>query len=317
MLRTRNIPAVVIAAIGLLQLSLNARAAESDGAPRLTIVPAYEGDAAYATAARSDPNADRPTLYRHHVVGPYLNRCAGGGEFVESARMALSTPPTNVDGVAEAAQTLAKADLQSLILAAFDKISTSLPGPATTVCIFVADPDDPRIRDLHGIGGFTAGAGKIWLLIQPEGDWKEWVPYALAHEHHHSVWIHRHFDASKPLTLGWHLVSEGRADSFAHVVYPDRRPPWLQALTPAQEAEQWKAMQAHLDDASAGLRMSFMYGDGAVPRWTGYTVGFRIVQSFLSGHAAMSIDQWTALDARQLLKDSSYAPGSQKSGERD
>ena len=315
MLRNRNILVVVIGGIGLLQLSLVARSAESDGLPALTIVPAYEGAAAYATAARSDPNADQLTLYRHHVVGPYLNRCAGGGEYVDLARMFLSAPPTNLDAVAKAAQTLAEADLQSMVVAAFDKINKSLPGPATTVCIFVADPDNPLYGHVHGVGGLTAGAGKIWLQIQPEGDWSGWVPYVLAHEHHHSVWTRRHFDASKPLTLARYLVFEGRADSFAHVVYPDRHPPWTNALTPAQETEQWKAMQRHLDETSMPVMSSFMFGGGESPRSTGYTVGFHIVQSFLRRHAAMSIDQWTAHDPRQLLKESSYAPGSQKHGE--
>ena len=49
-------------------------------------------------------------------------------------------------------------------------------------------------------------------------------------------------------------------------------------------------------------------GAESLPRWSGYTIGFRLVQAFLQAHPAMSIEEWTALDAAELLRQSPYDP---------
>jgi len=108
-----------------------------------------------------------------------------------------------------------------------------------------------------------------------------------------------------------YLVFEGRADSFARLVYPEMAAPWTEALVPAQEARYWQAMQPYLDTTSVETHRRFMFGGGGyqVPRWTGYTIGFHIVQSYLQGHPDVGVDEWTAMDAHDLLAESGYNPG--------
>jgi len=313
MLKTRNILTILTLVSLMIDPSLaGAGAAEPATPPPLTIVPAYEGIAAYADAVRADANADPVALYREKVMGPHFSQCIGNGEYFWLAQMAMDKPPKDLDGIMKVAATLAKSNPRPEIEAAFQKITKLLPGPATTVCIFAADPDlAPVMRGMDGVAGLTVGAGKIWLQILPEGDWQQWLAYNLAHEHHHSVWTRSHFDRSKRQTLLGYLVFEGKADAFATMVYPKRRAPWTNALTPAQESAQWKAMRPHLDDTSNAVMAKFMFGDEKeIPRSAGYTIGFRIVQSFLKRHPEVSVEQWTALDAHELLEQSSYDPGS-------
>jgi uncharacterized protein YjaZ len=154
-----------------------------------------------------------------------------------------------------------------------------------------------------------AGAGKVWLQITPEGAWREWLAYDFAHEYHHSVWTTRHFDPTRPFNLIRYLVFEGRSDALARLAYPARRAPWTDALTPTQEAAVWKAMQPHLQTTSFPVMRSFIFGgNGHIPRWAGYTVGFRLVQAFLKRHPDWPVERWTALDAHELLTESGYAP---------
>jgi uncharacterized protein YjaZ len=161
--------------------------------------------------------------------------------------------------------------------------------------------------EMVGVYGFTTNAGKILLFIEPLQDgWKGWVPYVVAHEYHHGVWADRHYDGSRRYTLIDYLVFEGRADSFARLLYPDKVAPHTEALTPKQEAEQWQAMQQELDSTSLQTLRRYMFGLGEVPLWSGYTIGFHIVQSYLANHYTASVREWTALEASELLKGSGY-----------
>jgi uncharacterized protein YjaZ len=298
---------------GLLAFALllgAAWAGEPPASPTITIVPVYEGMASYVEAARTAPPSDLGALFQAHVVTPYWASCAAGGEYTALAQQAVASPITDLSGLAEAVAGLTRAELRQELQAAFETVSALLPGPHTTVCVLAADPQQTLVRDsLHGILGFAAGAGKIWLQITAEGEWREWLAYVFAHEYHHSVWTARHFAPARPFDLIRYLVFEGRADAFARLAYPDRRAPWTDALTPAQEAAVWKAMQPHLQTTSFPVMRSFIFGGNShMPRWAGYTVGFRLVQAFLTRHPDWSVERWTALDGHELLKESGYAP---------
>jgi uncharacterized protein YjaZ len=287
-----------------------ARAGEQPTNATLTVVPVYEGMASYVDAARTASQAALHELFKEHVVRPYWESCAAGGEYIELAQEAIASPIADLTSLSKALDVLQRADLLRDLQAAFDKVSAILPGSSTTVCVLAANPRDTFVRDsMRGIAGFTAGAGKVWLQITPEGTWREWLGPALAHEYHHSEWTKRHFDPTRSLDLTQYLLFEGRADSFARLTYPDRHAPWTEALTPAQEIAAWKAMRPHLQTTEFPVMSSFIFGgNGDIPRWAGYTVGFRIVQAFLKLHPSWTIERWTALDEHDLLKESGYAP---------
>ena len=270
-----------------------------------TIISAYEGMDAYVEAAQTTPNANLSALYRQYVVDPYWVDCASGGEYTMLARNAVAVPIKDLNYLARAVNILRESGVEQIVNEALQEASLVLPGPDTTVCIYVVDPKLTFVRDyMGGVTAMTIGAGKIWIQIYPEGIWRDWVPYAVAHEYHHSVWTDRYQD--RGFDLVDYLIFEGRADSFAHAVYPEMVAPWTEALTAEQEAAQWQAMQQHLDSSSVMIQRKFMFGGTDVPRWTGYTIGFHIVQTYLKKHPNVSIDEWTALDAHDLLAESDY-----------
>jgi hypothetical protein len=159
--------------------------------PPITIVTVYDGMAQYAEAVAARPTADRRALWREHVIDPYWDRCARDGEYIDLAPP-LATPYADIESLRQAASALRASSVQSLARAALERAGSELPGSATTLCILAADSSWTYLRDMHGVGGFTAGAGKIWLTVLPEGNWQDWVAYATAHEYHHSVWTARH-----------------------------------------------------------------------------------------------------------------------------
>jgi uncharacterized protein YjaZ len=266
--------------------------------------------AAYAKAVRAASNPDWNALFRQYVVDPYWQDCMGGDNTLN--KDAASTPIKDIDYLTTAVNALRESHVEQVIQEALQKAAEALPGPDTTVCIFAAyDSQSTFVRDyMNGVSGSTVGAGKIWLQIYPSGAWRNWIPYAVAHEYHHSVWMNRQGSQLETFDLVDDVLIEGRADSFAHMLYPDTHAPWTEALTPEQERNQWQVMQKYLHARSPDTQQKFMFGGlvggNHVPRWTGYTIGFHIVQSYLQKHPEVTVDEWTRMDAHDLLDQSGY-----------
>jgi uncharacterized protein YjaZ len=274
--------------------------------PQVTVVAVYEGMGSYAEAVAASPTADRQALWREHVTDGYWRRCAEGGEYVDYAPP-LATPFDDIASLRAAVAALRASSVEAVVRAAVEKSGTILPGPSTTVCLLAADSSWTYLQDMHGVGGFTAGTGKLWLTILPRGDWKDWITSATAHEYHHSVST---MHLGQPADMAAYLLFEGRADSFARLIDPQRLPPWTRALTPPQERAAWRTIQRHLRATSPQLLQGLMFGGAeGVRRWGGYTIGFRIVQAFLQRHPDLSVTQWTRMAADELLARASYAPG--------
>ena len=274
----------------------------------LTVVLGYEGQAEYIAAARANPDSDLALLYQKHAVEPYWQQCAVGGEYVALAEGATN-PIRDLDRLEQMIQVLQNSEIETQIEAAYAQANQLLPGGSTTICVFVTDPANTFIRDrMNGVGGLTAGAGKIWLQLYPEGKWEEWINYTITHEYHHSVWTEQHYDENKPFYLIDYLVFEGRADTFAHQLYPELTAPWTNALGAEEEIIQWEAIQKILKTTSYQTLSDYMFGNQGqdIPLWTGYTIGFHIVQDFVEKHPEMPVEEWTAMEAMDILEQSGY-----------
>ena len=278
--------------------------------PGYKFITGYEGMASYIEAARSHPTADVDSLYRHFMM-PYWKECCEGGEYAKYFKDRFFKPIHDLDSLDYAIQMLRDSKIEQVFEQTLLRITRLLPGPEVTVCIFALDPRRTFVREfMHSVTGFCPGSGRIVLYAYSEKDWLQWFPLMLAHEYHHNVWTHHqaHQDKSFLDTFGLldNILLEGRADSFAKIVFPDMKSAHTTALSKEQEAEQWKSMQSFLDDTSDVIHSKYMIGGDGIPLWTGYTIGFNIVQSYIQNHPNASIDDWTYMDAYELLASSKY-----------
>jgi uncharacterized protein YjaZ len=147
----------------------------------------------------------------------------------------------------------------------------------------------------------------MWLQLAPVEGWMQRIAPGIAHEHHHSVWLHRHSQGDRSFYLLNYLVLEGRACAFAQMAYPGTPQPWTQTMTAEQEQQVWAAMKPQLESTSEQAMGAFVFGGAnGLPPLCGYVIGYHIVRRFLSGHPDVSLEQWTAMDARDLLAASGY-----------
>ena len=277
---------------------------------QLDVVRGYEGMRSYAMAARAQSSPDLGALYKEHVVDPYWRQCAAGTRYESLAAGAVASPIEDLEALLEAVDLIRGSDIERRVEEGFTSAARLLPGGPTTVCLFAADPQDTFVRDvMNGVSGFSPGAGRIWLFAHSESAWRDEIASALAHEYHHSVSLESDGEDPPAIDLLESILLEGRADSFALLLYPEKSFPWIEALTPAEEQDLWRRMEPQLGTTDEAIHSEFLFGGQEIPRWGGYTIGFRIVQAYLRGHPDVPVERWTRLGAHALLEQSGYRAG--------
>ncbi len=176
------------------------------------------------------------------------------------------------------------------------------------MAVAALDPANGYVRQqMQGVVGQCVG-DNILLQVAPVPGWERWLPYHLAHEYHHAVWGYTYFylQGHTEMTLLAMIISEGAADSFAHAVYPELNAPWATALSAEEERAQWQAMQPLLGGTDPGLYERFMFGDAETPAFTGYAIGYQIVQRYLRARPGLAPSEWVATDPREMLAVGGY-----------
>ena len=302
-------PAGFVVAVLTIVACLGAtRAAGRSAAPKLTFVAAFERQMDYVTAARGAAVSQRASLWKSLVADPIDKTCAMGGEYAGLGMSTLTRPAADLDGLEAEIVALRQSDLSRVIGEAFDRATAQLPGPDTTICVVAAYPAATGITtDMHGVSAVTTGAGKIWLTVHPGGNWLDWLAFSVAHEHHHSAWTQRYFRMrGRRSDLLDYLVFEGRAEWFAHTIYPAMNAPWAHALEGGALRDVWRRIEPRLGAIDPDFKHTVMFGGGDVPHWAGYSIGYAIVESYCRRHPQASIADWTALDPDRLLADSGF-----------
>jgi hypothetical protein len=230
-------------------------------------------------------------------------RCIMGGEFAE---FAASYAPDPQMGIAEREAQAAKFDRSKAVQLATDAwraANAALPQGPMRVCIDLARPVDEFTRTIMGgVSGVTAGRGRIILRVHPDADWQAALPYALAHEMHHSYWVHHHFNANAPFTLADYLVLEGRADYFAGTLF-NYRAPWTAALDASSYTTTWRAISTDLSSTDWQKLQGAMFGSRqlGIPNWAGYSIGFRLVSERMTKTPKLDLRTMTAAPASEFM----------------
>lgn len=280
----------------------------NDSSASLQVISGLPGQLRYIDACRATPAADKRSLHKQHVADPYWARCVSGGEMEKYAAIRGMAPIMDVDALAGAIGELQKQDIDRLARDAFEASSALLTGPAVTLWILAGDPEDPFTAGMAGgVNGSTVGAGKIWLHLLPLPGWQDRILAAFAHEYHHSVFIARHYKGEESKYLLNYLVMEGMACAFAEVLAPGKSQPWTQTIAPGQDKLVWAEMLPHVNSTSEAIMSKFMFGhvDG-LPPMCGYGIGYRIIKAYLARHPGVTPQEWTTLEAKELLETSGY-----------
>lgn len=234
----------------------------------------------------------------------WVAQCSQGGQFASLATTFAPNPALSAKEREALPKRFDQARFEALATAAWRKANAVLPQAPLNLCVELVDAHSEFItKAMRGVTGLTAGSGKIMLKVSVDADWARMLPYALTHELHHSYWASHDFDPAKPFTLLDYLVFEGRADYFAHSLYPDTLAPWDEALTDHQFKALWPQLRGDMDSTDSATMRAVMFGDlrQQIPRWAGYSMGYRLVTQRMRRKPTMDIAAMTAAPASAFL----------------
>lgn len=175
---------------------------------------------------------------------------------------------------------------QDQIKKQFDELITKVKQNLHLENIDVVIYDNPHdaIPEI-GIGGYTPSAHLVFVSLDPQfPNFQQTIDRelkrTLAHELHHVLrWNGPEYGE----TLFEALVTEGLADHFDMEINDTDNPePWDVTLNDEQVVEIKAKAQKEFDSKSYNHNEWFFGSkEKDIPRWSGYTLGFRIVKDYL------------------------------------
>jgi len=141
-----------------------------------------------------------------------------------------------------------------------------------------------RIIPEKGHLGYAPEPGLVFITVDPDNPALQAnrgssLERMFAHELHHAArWDGPGYGSS----LGEALVSEGLAGHFALELFGGGPEPWEQL--PEREVRTYATLAAQEWDRTDYNHEAWFFGGGDLPRWIGYSLGFRLAERFLSEH---------------------------------
>lgn len=275
--------------------------------PEFKTVVMYDAFAEFISKSKERKN-DTAVFYKELILDPVYENFVDGGEYAILADRYIGRTIKDHDDLAFKLGLFKDKNVEMIVNDAISKSNLNLAGINTTVYIFPSVGDYEQMTDpLGGVAGVTIGQGKIVILVDPTvNNWEPLLSYVIAHEYHHSIWTSIQLEDNS-FTLLDYLVFEGRADSFANIVYPEVVVPWTSSLELNDEKTIWKLIDDQLSKVNSEVLNRVMFGDGMdYPKWSGYTIGYHIVQKYLEKNPELDVATWTNMNSSDILEKSGY-----------
>jgi len=155
----------------------------------------------------------------------------------------------------------------------------ALPDDAVHIFVF---PTFSRFveKKMSGTTGYTPWKNTILAFVnQLSQRWERSLIETIAHEYNHSVFFQYH----KCQTLLDSIIFEGLAEHFREQVVGGGRAPWSKAVDKNQSKKILGELksEALLSSADPEIYQNVFFEGKKYVQWTGYTIGYYIVESFL------------------------------------
>lgn len=260
----------------------------------------------YTKVQNGDSDLNNQEIFTEYVLNPFEDRTSLSHDILDN----IVSPTSRTEQLGE--NTVALLEKQEQINqwiedALRDSIEL-LPGEDVAIYIFPVNPEDGfTIDKLEGVSGFAYFGNNIVLAIDPSVQEKT-LKYTVAHEYNHTVNMSYGGEQSIHSVLDA-MITEGKADSFASIVYPEVDVPWIKPLSDDEETAVLNELSEITDSTDRKLINDFSYGNHAknVPRWSNYKIGYQITENFIKNNTDIPVKEWTVMTAKEIVEQSEYS----------
>jgi len=265
------------------------------------IVPLYKAYDDYIQAVSKQPE-DNEALYKKYVLGAKNDVIKKEQLQAMPVPSIYEQPSENIKDLKQM-NTYLKKHHQHIMKQIKSSLLTSMKQlPRDEKLVVFVSPTTPLEHDdakrYGGVSGVAQGNNSMSLFFLKDFS-KESLLNTTAHEYHHTVAL----DEPNRATILDYIILEGKAEFFAHKLYPMES---SEAIAPLLDhslehvISELNAERLTTDD------LFFGNYEKQIPSFTKYRLGYLIVSDFVKQHPEISLKEWSRMSSVQILKKSSY-----------
>jgi hypothetical protein len=129
----------------------------------------------------------------------------------------------------------------------------------------------------------------------------------VAHELNHTIYYYVNFDSFGKYTLLDQMIIEGLAEHFAEDVLNVGPAPWSVSLTESEAHDVFSKCTSMLSSKSDIVHRKVLFGGDEYPKWSGYSIGYRIVAAFRKHNPVVEWQDLMRLNSKEMLLKSNFA----------
>jgi len=191
-------------------------------------------------------------------------------------------------------------EIKEIIDKTIRKCKKALPSQATKIFVFPSYNSFIQNK-MNGSSGYAPWQNTILVFINPSARrWKTSLESTITHEYLHAITRQYH----KWETLLDSVVFEGLAENFVQDVLGNKLSLWSQTLDLKQSKAYLKKIKSKLNSKDIILYKSLFFGNKDYPLWTGYSIGYHLVRSFLNTQSIYHWEQIIKLKPKTILMKS-------------
>lgn len=200
--------------------------------------------------------------------------------------------------------TLDEVKIIETIAKAIKKCSDVLSGGITSIFVFPTFSQFVKEK-MSCTTGYTPWADTILIFINPTHlQYEKALSETIGHEFNHAIFLRD----KQCATLSESIIFEGLAEHFREQVIGGDQAPWTDAFELNQTKVIFSKMKLAnlLQSTDPEVHRGVFFGSEKYTRWTGYTIGYHIVKSFLENNPSLSWKEIMTRQPKDIFSGSSF-----------
>jgi len=178
--------------------------------------------------------------------------------------------------------------------------------PSDTVHIFIFPTFSKFVKErMSGTTGYTPWKNTILVFVNPLNQrWEKALVGTVSHEFNHSVFLRY----NKCGSLLDSMIFEGLAENFREQIVGGERAPWAKVFDQNQSKDLLMEMKSEniLQSTNKKIYRAVFFGNRKYAAWTGYTIGYFIVASFLHHYSTLPWKEIMIMPPQDIFTKSGF-----------